>query len=109
LQQRTGLPSLSGNEAVDSEAVNLMFGAADPVDVALLKARYIAAFEYYLALATKLAELTESGRAPLVQLLEESLVAETRDEMIRRSIAKRDQAGLDTVRKRRLNHRRRIA
>jgi hypothetical protein len=115
-----------------------MFDPVYPVDVVLLRARYIAAFEHYLARAAKLAEQSESGRPQLVQQLEEerkaledfaavrsalmvalamsapqtgpSLVAETRDEVIRRSIAKRDQGSLDTlVRKRRLSRPQRIA
>jgi hypothetical protein len=120
---------------VDSAAAS---STVDPVDVALLKARYVAAFEHYLAQAAKLADQGEDGLPPLVHLLEEerkalegfaavrsallvalaisapqigpSLVAETRDEVIRRSIAKRDQGSLDTpVRKRRLNRPQRIA
>jgi hypothetical protein len=123
---------------VDSAAASSAFDAVDPVDVALLKARYIAAFEHYLAQAAKLAEQSDNGGAALVPQLEEerraledfaavrssllivlamrqpqigpSLVAETRDEVIRRSIAKRDQGSLDTpVRRRRLNQPRRTA
>lgn len=106
-----------------------MLDAGDLVDVALLKARYIVAFEYYLALAAKLAELSETGGAPPVQQLEEerkaleefaavrsamlvalamggpaiglSLAAETRDEVIRRSIAKREASLPTPVRRRR--------
>jgi hypothetical protein len=110
----------------------------DSADIALLKARYIAAFERYRAQAAKLAEQSESGQAPLVPQLEEernaleefvavrmallialamsapqpdwSLATETRDEMIRRSIAKRNEGSMDTpVRRPRLSRRWRIA
>ena len=85
------------------------------VDVAVLRLRYLIAFERYRAQTAKLVELlNDHGRAPLVQQLEEErqaledlaamrgalmdalagLAAETRDEMIRRSIAKRSQGGL---------------
>ena len=105
---------------MDSGNGSLTFGA---VDVALLRVQYLTAFERYRAHAAKLMEPTECG-APLGQQLDEerraledlaalratllaalaafksqidpSLVAETRDEMIQRSIAKRSQGGLGT-------------
>lgn len=109
--------------------------SVDPVDVALLRARYITAFEHYLAQAARFAQESESGRPPLLHQLDEerkaledfaavrsallvalamsapqidpSLVAETRDEVIRRAIAKRDRDSLDTPVRKRLNRRRR--
>ncbi|HVJ29872.1 MAG TPA: hypothetical protein VNA66_06130 [Gammaproteobacteria bacterium] len=114
-----------------------MGSTADPADVALFKARYIAAFERYCAQAAKLAEQSKGGQAPLVPELDEerkaledfaavrstllvalamsepqlsaSLAAETRDQVIRRSIAKRSEGSLDTPVRRRLSRRRRIA
>jgi hypothetical protein len=93
----------------------------DAIDVALLRLRYMAAFERYRAHAANLVEQT-AGRAPLAEHLDEeqkalqdlaavraalldalaaiapeigsSLLAETRDEMIRRSIAKRNDGGV---------------
>jgi hypothetical protein len=118
---------------VDSGAASW---TVDSADIALLKARYIAAFERYRAQAANLAEQSESGRAPLVPQLEEErkaleefaavrtallvalamgaphsgLAAETRDEMIRRSIAKRNEGSMDTpARRPRLSRRWRIA
>ena len=105
---------------MDSGNGSPTFGA---VDVALLRVQYLTAFERYRAHAAKLVEPTERG-APLGQELDEerqaledlaalratllaalaafksqidpSLAAETRDEMIQRSIAKRSQGGLGT-------------
>lgn len=110
---------------------------SEAVDVALLRVRYLTAFERYRAHAAKPVEPTDRG-APLVQQLDEerqaledlaalrvalldalaaaklqidgSLAAETRDEVIQRSIAKRSQGSLAaTVGRLRLYRRRRIA
>jgi hypothetical protein len=56
---------------VDSGAACSSFSAVEPVDVALLKARYIAAFEHYLTQAAKLTEQSQGGRPPLLQQLDE--------------------------------------
>lgn len=100
----------------DSEAES---PTIDAIDVALLRLRYIAAFERYRALAEDLVDHSEGGRAPVAQHIDaeqkalqelaavrsalldalaesspelgSSLLAETRDEMIRRSIAKRSE------------------
>jgi len=56
---------------VDSGAACSSFSAVEPVDVALLKARYIAAFEHYLSQAAKLTEQSQGGRPPLLQQLDE--------------------------------------
>ena len=120
--------AISTVDSVDS------FDPVDPVDVALLRARYITAFEHYLAQAAKFAEESESGRPTFVHQREEerkaledfaavrsallalvmsapqigpSLVEETRDEVIRRAIAKRDRDRLATPVRKRLNRRRR--
>ena len=118
---------------MDSGNGSPTFGA---VDVALLRVQYLTAFERYCAHAAKLVEPTERG-APLGQQLDEerqaledlaamrcalldalaafkpqikaSIVAETRDEVIRRSIAKRSQGLAKVVRRLRLSLPRRIA
>ena len=56
---------------MDSGAACSSFSAVEPVDVALLKARYIAAFEHYLTQAAKLTEQSQGGRPPLLQQLDE--------------------------------------
>jgi hypothetical protein len=123
-----------GEQVVDSGNGSPTSGA---VDVALLRAQYLTAFERYRAHDAKQVEHTERG-APLGQRLDEehqaledlaalrvalldalaalksqidpSLAAETRDEMIQRSIAKRSQGGLGTSTHRlRLYRPRRIA
>ena len=109
-----------------------------PVDVASLRVQYLTAFERYCAHAAKLLEHTEHDGAPLLRQLDEErqaledlavmrcalldalaafkpqirvcIMAETRDEVIRRSIAKRSQGGPATVvRRLRLSLPRRIA
>lgn len=104
----------------------------DSFDIARLRVRYLAAFDRYRACAADLAEQSVDGQPPSIQELDaeqealqelaavrgalldalaaNSLLAETRDEMIRRSIAKRSDGNLGTTaRNLRLNRRRRIA
>jgi len=109
----------------------------DAIDVALLRLRYIAAFERYRALAEDLVEQSQGVRAPVAERLGEeqkalqelaalrsalldalaasspelgtSLLAETREEIIRRSIAKRSEGVTPPVGRPRLNRSRRIA
>ena len=101
---------------LDSEVESPTF---DAIDVALLRLQYMTAFERYRAFAADLVEHSGSGRAPVAQQLDReqkaleelavvrgalldalvasapelgpSLLAETRDEMIRRSIARRSE------------------
>ena len=108
----------------------------EAVDVASLRVQYLTAFERYCAHAAKLLKHTHDG-APLLQQLDAerqaledlaamrcalldalaafkpqvqaSIVAETRDEVIRRSIAKRSQGLAKVVRRLRLSLPRRIA
>jgi hypothetical protein len=109
-----------------------------PVDVALLRAQYLAAFERYCAYATKLAEHAGGGeplpvhlldaerqtlqdyartRAALIEALapvdlpiDARILSDARDEAIRRSIAKRnDPDPAELARKQRLERRRKRA
>ena len=124
----------AGSRVVDSGMGN---PTVEAVDVASLRVQYLTAFERYCAYAAKLLEHTEHDGAPLLQQLDEerqaledlaamrcalldalaafkpqvqaSIVAETRDEVIRRSIAKRSQGLAKVVRRLRLSLPRRIA
>jgi hypothetical protein len=71
---------------VDSGAACSSFSPVEPVDVALLKARYIAAFEHYLAQAAKLTEQNQGGRQPPHQQLEEERKALENFAVVRSSL-----------------------
>ena len=118
-----------GRQVVDSRIWSPTFEAV----VALLREQYLTAFERCCARAAKLVDHTAHGPPPLdgeCQALENraalraalldalaalerqmtpSLGAETRDEIIQRSIAKRSQGGLGAVCRIRLYRPRRIA
>jgi hypothetical protein len=109
-----------------------------PVDVVLLRAQYMAAFERYCAYATRLAEHAGGAEPPPVHLLDAErqtlqdyartraaliealtpvelpidarILSDARDEAIRRSIAKRnDPDPAELARKQRLDRRRKRA
>ena len=105
----------------------------DPVDRVLARAQYMAAFERYREYVAKLAEHSGGAELPPVHLLEAErltlqefarmraallealalvvpqidagILADSRDEAIRRSIAKRDQVVDVSARKQRLRNR----
>jgi len=117
---------------------SVAFPPTKPVDVALLRAQYMAAFERYCAYATKLAEhaggaeplpvylldaerqtLQEYARtraaliealAPVELPIDARILSDARDEAIRRSIAKRnDPDPAELALKQRLDRRRKRA